>query len=166
VREASTESSPGNPLGPEFTLSPSSLNDNHFLSYSIEPTCRRLPFRSASPRASPPQAYLLAKDVIYLVDKPKFSWTLPALKALEAEFRIQVVGGMRTVNAEAAKAVQAAGIKNVGLLSKIDFYKMLSSSFVLVGVGQPRISPSPWDALCMGVPVGQISSGADVADSI
>lgn len=52
------------------------------------------------------------------------------------------------------KSVEEYGITNFGQLGKMEFYEELGRSFVLVGVGRPRISPSPWDALCMGVPVG------------
>ncbi|WWD21842.1 hypothetical protein CI109_106330 [Kwoniella shandongensis] len=143
---------PGNPLGPKFTLSPSPRNDNHFLSYSIEPTCRRLPYLPQSQRSKPPQAYLLAKQIHYLDDTPAFSWTLPALIDLQREFKIKVVGGMTDDDEVTAKAVQKIGLTNLGKLGKIDFYTQLAQSSVLIGVGRPRISPSPWDALCMGVP--------------
>ena len=49
------------------------------------------------------------------------------------------------------------GLTNVGQLNKTEFYEQLASASVLVGVGKPRISPSPWDALCMGVPVSLIT---------
>ncbi|RSH93084.1 hypothetical protein EHS25_007437 [Saitozyma podzolica] len=143
---------PGNPLGAQFTLSPSPRNNNHFLSFSIEPTCHRLPFVPHSRRANPPQAYLLAKQVHYLDDTPAFSWTLPALVDLEREFGISVLGGMVDDDEATSAAVKAAGLTNLGRLGKMEFYEELASSFVLVGVGRPRISPSPWDALCMGLP--------------
>ncbi|WVQ75714.1 hypothetical protein IAR50_005344 [Cryptococcus sp. DSM 104548] len=151
---------PGNPLGPKFTLSPSPLNDNHFLSYSIEPTCLRLPFIPPADRPKHPKAYLLAKQVHYLNPLLKnendpngtFAWTLPALSGLQAEFNISVVGGMRDDDKNTTRMVEESGIRNLGHLGVVQFYEALSQSFVLVGVGQPRISPSPWDALCMGVP--------------
>lgn len=49
--------------------------------------------------------------------------------------------------------ISDAGINNLGLLSQEQFYDELGHSKVLVGIGKPRTSPSPWDALCMGVPV-------------
>jgi hypothetical protein len=69
---------------------------------------------------------------------------------------------------DTAAAVEAAGLKNLGQLGKIDFYKELARSFVLIGVGRPKISPSPWDALCMGVPVSGLwaSGGLALADGV
>lgn len=72
---------------------------------------------------------------------------------LQEEFGIQVVAGLRDDDPVTAKAVEDIGLKNLGKLGVIEFYAQLSKSFVLLGVGRPRISPSPWDALCMGVPV-------------
>lgn len=146
-------SSPGNPLGAPFTLSPSPRNNNYFLSFSIEPTCRRLPYLPASQRSDPPQAYLLAKQMTYLDDTDKFSWTLPALKALEADLGIRVIAGMTNDDEPTAARLEEVGLTNLGKLGKLEFYEQLAKSFVILGVGRPRISPSPWDALCMGVPV-------------
>jgi len=39
-----------------------------------------------------------------------------------------------------------------GLLSTSDFFDQISRSIALVGVGDPPLSPSPYDALCRGTP--------------
>jgi hypothetical protein len=89
----------------------------------------------------------------YLDDKPGFSWTLPLLGELQVALDISVVGGIVDDSAVTASKLQAVGITNFGQLGKLEFYGAMANSFVLIGVGAPRISPSPWDALCMGVPV-------------
>ncbi|EIW71341.1 hypothetical protein TREMEDRAFT_42765 [Tremella mesenterica DSM 1558] len=142
----------GNPLGPTFTLSPFAKTPNTLMSLSIEPTCKRLPYLPSAYRPHPPQAWLLAKQVHYLDNTTAFSWTLEALTGLQKEFGIHVKGGMVDDDAETLKRVKAANIENVGRLGKIEFYEELAKSSVLIGVGRPRISPSPWDALCVGVP--------------
>ncbi|WVN87446.1 uncharacterized protein L203_102627 [Cryptococcus depauperatus CBS 7841] len=143
---------PGNVLGADFTLSPSPHNPNHLLSYSIEPVCRQLSSLLPSDRAHPSQAYLLAKQMHYLDNSSLFSWTLIALKGLEETFGIKVVGGIREDDEETKKEFEKLGLKNLGELDQMEFYRQIARSFVLVGVGRPRISPSPWDALCVGVP--------------
>lgn len=145
--------SPRHPFGGSFTLSPFPHNDNHFLSLSIELTCRRFPYIAPSLRPRPPQAYLLAKQIHYLDSSPEFVWTIPALVDLEHEFGISVVAGMVNDDEDTATAVKTAGLQNRGQLGKTEFYKELANSFVLIGVGRPKISPSPWDGLCMGLPV-------------
>lgn len=140
------------PLGANFTISPAP-NNNHFLGYSIEPTCASLPKADASTRGQPPQAFLLAKQSHYLDSAPEFAWSIPALSQLQSKQRVVVAGGMVDDDSRVTKKIKAAGLRNYGKLGKIDFYEQLAKSFVLLGVGRPRISPSPWDALCMGVPV-------------
>ena len=147
-----TSCSPHNHLGSEWTLSPSHLNDNFHLGYSIEPTCRRLPFIPAFHRAEPSQAYVLAKGGEYLRESPEFAWTLPWLSSLEDELDISVIAGLREWNG-IREEFEGLGLTNVGLMSKMDFYRTLAMSFIMIGVGKPKISPSPWDALCMGTPV-------------
>lgn len=83
----------------------------------------------------------------------RFTWTLDAFTSIKAELNVSFAGGFVNDEKETLKAVLDAGIINYGPLNKVQFYTQLAESFVLVGVGQPRISPSPWDALCQGVPV-------------
>jgi hypothetical protein len=129
-------------------------NNNTFLSYSIEPTCRLIPKSTNRPARARPQAYLLAKQETYFYP-PRFSWTIPFLGELKSKMGIDIVVGMRNDNDTIREELDRAGIPNHGRLPKLDFYRKLGQSFVLVGVGQPRISPSPWDGLCMGVPVSR-----------
>lgn len=44
------------------------------------------------------------------------------------------------------------GIHNLGRLNQTEFYRQIAQSGVLVGVGKPVTSPSPYEALCLGVP--------------
>lgn len=127
-------------------------NNNTLLSYSIEPTCRRIPKPNSKPAR--PQAYLLAKQETYFY-APRFSWTIPFLGELRERLGIDMVVGMHNDNATIREELEELGIPNHGRLPKLDFFRKLGESFVLVGVGQPRISPSPWDGLCMGVPVSR-----------
>ncbi|KAL1413657.1 hypothetical protein Q8F55_001436 [Vanrija albida] len=148
----------GNPLGPRFTLSPSAHNGNFFLSYSVEPTCKRLPYLAHADRASPPQVWLLAKQVHYLGPEPPgaFSWTLDALRDMASEYGVRFAGALRATieldTPEVEAAIKAAGVVNFHRLEKIAYYEQLANSVLMLGVGRPRISPSPWDALCLGLP--------------
>lgn len=143
------------PLGANFTVSPA-RNNNYYLGYSIEPTCVALPKADPATRAHPPQAYMLAKQSHYLDQSPEFAWTIPALSHLQGKLRVIVAGGLVDDDSRTTKKIAAAGLRNYGKLGKIEFYDQLARSFVLLGVGRPKISPSPWDALCMGVPVGHV----------
>ncbi|KAF8290534.1 hypothetical protein DL93DRAFT_1086859 [Clavulina sp. PMI_390] len=41
---------------------------------------------------------------------------------------------------------------NIGLLDRPDFMREIARSVALLGVGRPAISPTPYQALCLGVP--------------
>jgi len=45
-----------------------------------------------------------------------------------------------------------SNVTNFGSLSQPAFMEALSKSLMLVGVGRPVASPTPYDALCLGVP--------------
>lgn len=45
-----------------------------------------------------------------------------------------------------------SGITNIGIMNGTTFRDILGHSKALVGIGQPSLSPTPYDALCMGVP--------------
>jgi alpha-1,3(6)-mannosylglycoprotein beta-1,6-N-acetyl-glucosaminyltransferase len=45
------------------------------------------------------------------------------------------------------------GIKSLGLQSKHGFEMLVASSKAMIGIGFPEISPSPFNAICAGVPV-------------
>lgn len=44
------------------------------------------------------------------------------------------------------------GIVNLGQLGQQDFVRELGQSKILIGMGDPWWSPSPYNALCQGVP--------------
>lgn len=140
------------PLGNRWTLSPENYpilapgnsKDNFYLGYSIERTCVKKPFIPGDDR--PMQAYVLAKQLSYFTDK-NYMWKGVSLVP---PFALDLVAGMR--NDTKGPSTIPDGINNLGQLDQQDFYEQLSMSRVLIGIGNPRLSPSPYDALCMGVP--------------
>lgn len=152
---ANTIFSPGNPLGKEFTLSPFIRNDNFHLSLSIEPTCKVIPALKPSQKPKIKHAYLLSKQMRYMTGNA-FSWTIPGLAEIQTRLKIKILGGIKEDRPLLADLFELHNLTNLGQLNKTEFYTQLAMSSVLVGVDQPRISPSPWDALCMGVPVSTL----------
>ncbi|KAF4588774.1 hypothetical protein EYR40_010329 [Pleurotus pulmonarius] len=140
------------PLGNRWTLSPENYpvlapgnsKDNFYLGYSIERTCVKKPFIPGDDR--PMQAYILAKQLSYFTNK-NYMWKGVSLVP---PFPLDLVAGMR--NDTKGPSSIPDGINNLGQLNQQDFYEQLSKSRVLIGIGNPRLSPSPYDALCMGVP--------------
>jgi hypothetical protein len=104
----------------------------------------------------------MAKKTSYLSpDAPSFPWTLPALAEIASELDVQIAVGLSEDDAPATgELLRESAVVDLGKLNKEGFMSRLSESFVLVGAGRPLISPSPWDGLCLGVPVSSRLSGS------
>lgn len=140
-----------NPLGNAWTLSPENFPllspkdsaENVYLGYSIEKACSQIPTTPFAER--PRQAYILAKRLDYF--GKDYSWT--GIELDKPPFEISFLAGIR----QGSKTnTLPKGINDLGSLNKTQFYDHLSQSRVLLGIGSPPLSPSPYDALCMGVP--------------
>lgn len=144
----------GNPLGNAWTLSPENWpvispdnsRDNYYLGYSIEKTCLQIPITPNEER--PRQAYVLAKETRYFFDN-EYAW--PTLAFDAAPIDVELIAGIARHNPPPLDTLPK-GITDVGKLNKTQFYEYLGRSRVLVGIGRPVLSPSPYDALCMSVP--------------
>lgn len=144
---------PEHPLGAPWTLSPEDWgrmypNDkteaNLYLGYSVEQTCRSIDTIPAGDR--PNQAYVYAKSLSYFYDD-SFAWpNVP----FAPPFDLELVAGIN--NNTKFPSSFPAGVNNLGPLNKTRFYHEIAKSRVVIGVGKPPLSPTPYDALCMGVP--------------
>lgn len=144
-----------NPLGNAWTLSPENYatiqphthsEENVYLGYSIENTCLKIPVTPIAER--PRQAYVLAKRSDYFYEK-EYAW--PGIVYEPSPVDVALVAGIAQDDAPDGAGVPA-GIANLGRLNKTEFYRHLGRSRALVGIGVPFLSPSPYDALCMGLP--------------
>ncbi|KAF9477866.1 hypothetical protein BDN70DRAFT_922288 [Pholiota conissans] len=142
-----------NPLGNAWTLSPENYGlispgnskDNIYLGYSIERQCMQIPVTPMHER--PRQAYILAKQSRYFYGND-YAW--PNMTYDDPPFDVNIVAGIAMNNSEPGQ-VLPSGIVDYGRLTKEEFYAHLGKSRVLVGIGKPTLSPSPYDALCMGL---------------
>ncbi|KAJ7432305.1 hypothetical protein B0H11DRAFT_1940785 [Mycena galericulata] len=141
-----------NPLGEKWTLSPEPYPPrgrapNTYLGYSIEAQCRMHPFVPHSERN--PQAYILAKFLQFFEPGGR-AWPPEFFDLAHNSTGISFVTGSIE---NASPSLLAASVKNLGYMPKQeDFYAVLSKSVALVGMGDPVISPTPYDALCLGIP--------------
>ncbi|KAJ7464576.1 hypothetical protein FB451DRAFT_1042352 [Mycena latifolia] len=151
---------PNHPLGAKWVLSPEpyalepNTNKNTtYLGYSVEHACALTDFVPAEAR--PNQAWILAKQLSYLSPDKLPPWTTEdydvaanltgvhyALGAGLADGETHPPPGLQTPEA----------YENHGKMEKGAFMRRLAQSRVLIGVGNPIVSPTPWDALCLGVP--------------
>lgn len=93
----------------------------------------------------PRHAYILAKRLAYFYS-PEYTWTLDAFTP---DFPVSFISGLGQND---ASAPVPNGVTNLGRLNQREFYDQVAHSRVLVGIGSPFLSPSPYDALCLGVP--------------
>ncbi|KAJ6470924.1 hypothetical protein C8R45DRAFT_1014895 [Mycena sanguinolenta] len=138
-----------NPLGRKWTLSPEPWREfggNTYLGYSIEQQCALHTFIPSPLR--PAQAFVYAKNAAYFngSDHP---WAAEFFDAASAAAKVEFIAG---VQEEVLPEFFPSSITTVGILPQAQFYTTLSNSRVLVGVGRPATSPTPYDALCLGVP--------------
>lgn len=155
------------PLGPKWTLAPEDYKSvfgdkgNTYLGYSVEPSCLTQEF---IPHADRPrgQVYAMAKRLSYFAAQPDRAWP-PSFYTM-ARKKVQTPGGLHFVIGAANDTdfanqygvtiphLPAEDVHNLGLLDRTRFMAEVAKSRVLVGVGRPALSPTPYQALCLGVP--------------
>lgn len=147
------ENTDEHPLGAQWTLSPEPYatfpslkhkpEHNFYTGYSVEAYCGDVvPVNEREHRA-----YILAKVPEYL-EPPRFAFSNHVFNDMKQDFGFNFVAGI----GKTGSALPDAGITNLGFLSLAEFRRALGYSKVLVGVGRPRLSPTPYDGLCMGLP--------------
>ncbi|KAJ7656381.1 hypothetical protein DFH06DRAFT_1298244 [Mycena polygramma] len=159
---------PENPLGAKWTLSPEAYEGDHntYLGYSIEPQCSRHPFIPHAQRR--PQAYILAKFLNYFLPDRR-AWTPDFFDAAANATGLSfVMASTDPPEGLTTLPELSPSIKNIGgglLMNQNAFYDELSRSVALVGVGDPVVSPTPYEALCLGIPfINPIWDGKDPND--
>ncbi|KAJ7771080.1 hypothetical protein DFH07DRAFT_241000 [Mycena maculata] len=146
---------PDNPLGEKWTLSPEDYRPpkpNTYLGYSIEAQCHRHPFVPHSERSQ--QAYILAKELFFFHPSGR-AWPPEFFDLASESTGVAILAGAKDspgAPVQASPSDLAPSIKNLGPMEQDEFYDVLSRSVVLIGMGDPVLSPTPYDALCLGVP--------------
>jgi hypothetical protein len=163
------------PLGHQWTLAPENyellgLSHNTYLGYSIEQACRSQPFVPHAEREN--EAYILAKLLSFFTPERDRAWS-PAMfdTATNATGIKYVIGAINdTLQGEWPAAELPSNCVDYGLIGQAAFLEKLSKTRVLIGMGNPSTyvsviakesyvltflafrSPTPYDALCLGVP--------------
>ncbi|KAG7091462.1 hypothetical protein E1B28_010493 [Marasmius oreades] len=134
-----------NPLGGEWNLVPYRMPDQHFYLGYHYTGCQDLPFIPHSERKD--QVLILAKRSEYF-----HRWTFlepsvwPVIKNKTGYNLISVS------NSEEGYPVPEA-LTLIGPMERHAYDVLLGSAKALLGIGRPRVSPSPFASLCRGVPV-------------
>lgn len=137
-----------NPLGHRWTLSPhdrlpagQEISLNNHIGYSVEPRCQAQPFIPHSERKS--EGYVMAKKLSYFSPDPERAWDFDFFAAAARDSGLRFLMGAEndTIQQQGTDAPTLnipAGVLNLGLMPQATFYKTLSKSRVLIGVGTPR----------------------------
>lgn len=133
-----------------------------YLGYALEQETNKpiVPFNQR-----PYRVYVLGKCPTYFYDtKGRQVWDLDFFERVTKELReekwpdFEIVAGMRTdcqneeqIKKDGAQPVPA-GVRNFGALNATEFDELLGSARLLLGLGSPGLSPSPYRALARGLP--------------
>ncbi|KAH8081857.1 hypothetical protein HD553DRAFT_358927, partial [Filobasidium floriforme] len=144
--------SPAHPLGHQFTLAPEDYarypsrqgkENNLYIGYSIESYCANVQPEADRER----RAYILAKHASYF-EPPAYKYSTDVFERIKGSSGIDFIAG----SGKQGDQLPDEGIENMGMMPSERFVQELGRSQALIGIGKPIISPTPYDALCMGVP--------------
>ncbi|KLT44090.1 hypothetical protein CC85DRAFT_257531 [Cutaneotrichosporon oleaginosum] len=148
------------PLGGKWMLSPEDYDafrgdkpGHTYLGYSIEKRCDMYPtFTDREHRA-----LILAKHAEYFEEKHNYFHGLlgparDAVRPTRNDKGEEVPFVFISTADNAGDKIDAAGVETVGMKAQREWTEILARSKALLGIGHPMLSPSPYYALCMGVP--------------
>lgn len=121
-----------------------------YVGLTLEYLCREIEFIPVKDR--PRRAYILGKDRLYFQktiehDEATFSSWDTVTEETGISF---VMGTIQRGSPDAPPLPE--GILDIGSQTRSNFMMEISKSRALVGIGHPRESSSPLEALCVGVP--------------
>jgi hypothetical protein len=128
-----------NPLGHTWTVTPedSSEQNNTYLGYSIEETCRQHSFIPHAERED--QAWILAKYLAYFTPEGNAAWSTPHFDAVTAATGLKFAIASYENHHDHTKSEPQfpSSYVNHGQLGQASFMRHLSQSRVLIGMGNP-----------------------------
>ncbi|TXT13321.1 hypothetical protein VHUM_00688 [Vanrija humicola] len=125
----------------------------HYLGYSIESRCRKQ--QHFAERKHRGLAFGKSDDY-FNKDQNVFWEVMAKVRDMirpdgQYEFDILALSGDE-LGEGVRKETQTPNIWTLGHQTRAGFERFLGQSKVMIGIGPPKLSPSPYDALCMGVP--------------
>jgi len=143
-------------LGRQWTLSPDDYGlegqqePNTYLGYTIEPECRAQPFIPLKDREH--QVYILTKSLQRFVPGPERAWSPEIFDEVSNATGVRFAIGVDPDRPPVGVPELPSNHIDYGLVDRRQFMANIAKSKVLVGIGNPINSPTPYEALCLGVP--------------
>ncbi|KAJ7289185.1 hypothetical protein C8J57DRAFT_1164989 [Mycena rebaudengoi] len=147
---------PSHPLGQKWVLSPEPTLSNQattYLGYSVEDACSLTQFVPPTSRTN--RAWILSKRLSYLSPGKEPAWTADDFNAASSRTGVEFSLGAELDDGQTRPAPDLAlphAYTNHGRMNKTVFMSNIAQSKILIGIGNPIVSPTPYDALCLGVP--------------
>ncbi|KAF7970430.1 hypothetical protein HWV62_24179 [Athelia sp. TMB] len=145
------------PLGLKWQLSPEDYSalghgETTYLGYSIENACAQYPIVPHERRKN--DAYVLAKLLTFFTVRRNRAWAPEVMDAATHATGVRYVLGAQndTNEGDWGPVELPKEYVNLGEMGQDAFLESLRHTKVLVGMGNPMPSPTPYDALCLGVP--------------
>ncbi|KDR77694.1 hypothetical protein GALMADRAFT_245822 [Galerina marginata CBS 339.88] len=135
-----------NPLGSEWNLVPYQMPEKQFFLGYYYQGCESLEYIPHEERKD--RILILAKRSNYFHDFPAFDPST-FFARLKNHTRYELVS---TADAEDGFPIPD-GLTSLGLMPQEEYDHLLADTKVLLGIGKPIISPTPYASLCRGVPV-------------
>lgn len=163
-------------LGGQWTLSPETYEwdqvdpqhgHSQYIGYSIAERCKASPFFEDRQH----RALVLGKRPVYFKEANNAFYgqlaaagaEVPPLPPSEPDLGSDdskatndsmSTGAFQIISTagNAGEALPEPGISTLGKMKQEEWLETLARSKVLLGIGSPKLSPSPFDALCVGVP--------------
>ncbi|KAG9017554.1 hypothetical protein FRB90_000759 [Tulasnella sp. 427] len=134
--------------------------NNYYLGYSVEPTCLSTPFVPWTER--PRQAFMMGKYLGYFL-APQYVLTDPVgggpaqmaddfYQKFSEEENTTFIAGQFDLYMSRGYTKPPPGIVQQPRLQREAFQKLIAQSRVMVGIGNSLLSPTPYEALCLGIP--------------
>ncbi|KAF5349218.1 hypothetical protein D9756_009331 [Leucocoprinus leucothites] len=145
---------------PDYAFTDFDSSPIQYIGYSTEDTCTSIPIVPLEQRKN--QVWMLMKQLIYVYHN-KFPWNRTYFPLVHEKLGIDFVGGWlldkdylgwgKDIQEEMLNIEDHDdGVFNLGMQPANEFLDQVRSSKLMIGMANPHWSPSPIDALCLGVP--------------
>ncbi|KAF9446580.1 hypothetical protein P691DRAFT_732966 [Macrolepiota fuliginosa MF-IS2] len=146
--------------GPDYDFPDFDSSPIQYIGYSTEESCKEIPMIPLEERKN--QVWMLMKQILYVYHH-RFAWNRTYFPLVHDELGVDFVGGWvldkdylgwgKDIHEEVFDIEDHNhGIYNLGMQSSEDFYEQVRNSKIMIGMANPHWSPSPVEALCLGVP--------------
>jgi len=147
------------PLGKQWTINPepwglasSFLGGATYFGFSIQSSCNSVPFLPHSERAKDRIAFIMSKYIQFFSPGENTAWEIEDFNYAAEETGVRYISGARPGDGVPGPLAVPDKLENFGYLPQPEFLQALAKSTILIGVGMPKTSPTPYEGLCLGVP--------------